>query len=83
MTTAGTTPAGEAQPAGRLLLGHDGHDGRDGHDGHDGHERAASVPELATGIDGSHQVSMGGLPADRATVVAGQRQDRLRRAVPR
>ena len=64
MTTTGTTPAGEAQPAGRLLLGHDGHGG---------HGRGTSVPELATGIDGSDQVSMGGLPAGRATVVAGQR----------
>ena len=60
MTTAGTTPAGAARLAGQLLLGHDGH------------EQGASVPKLATGIGGFDQVSMGGLPAGRATVVAGQ-----------
>lgn len=40
--------------------------------GRDGHESGASVPKLATGIVGLDHVSMGGLPARRATVVAGQ-----------
>jgi len=40
--------------------------------GRDGHERGLSVPKLATGIPGFDHVAMGGLPARRATVVAGQ-----------
>jgi circadian clock protein KaiC len=40
--------------------------------GGDGHEYGASVPKLATGIPGFDDVTMGGLPRRRATVVAGQ-----------
>ncbi len=40
--------------------------------GSDGHEEGASVRKLATGIAGFDHVAMGGLPARRATVVAGQ-----------
>jgi circadian clock protein KaiC len=40
--------------------------------GEDGHEEGASVRKVATGIRGFDHVSMGGLPARRATVVAGQ-----------
>jgi circadian clock protein KaiC len=40
--------------------------------GGDGHEEGASVRKLATGIRGFDHVAMGGLPARRATVVAGQ-----------
>jgi circadian clock protein KaiC len=56
----GASPAGEARRAGLLLLGQDGH------------EAGASVPKLETGISGFDYVAMGGLPARRATVVAGQ-----------
>ncbi|MCW2616400.1 MAG: putative circadian clock protein KaiC [Frankiales bacterium] len=51
-----------------------GHARREGllHLGRDGHEVGASVPKLATGIPGFDHVCMGGLPARRATVVAGQ-----------
>ncbi len=42
------------------------------HLGTDGHEQGASVPKTPTGIPGFDQVAMGGLPARRATVVAGQ-----------
>ncbi len=42
------------------------------HLGRDGHELGASVRKLATGIPGFDHVAMGGLPAGRATVVAGQ-----------
>jgi circadian clock protein KaiC len=42
------------------------------HLGRDGHERGASIRKLATGITGFDHVAMGGLPAGRATVVAGQ-----------
>jgi len=38
----------------------------------DGGREGASVPKVATGIPGFDQVAMGGLPARRATVVAGQ-----------
>ena len=54
------TSAGAARAAGVLRLGEDGH------------EEGASVRKLATGIRGFDHVSMGGLPARRATVVAGQ-----------
>jgi circadian clock protein KaiC len=54
------TSAGAARAAGVLRLGGDGH------------EEGASVRKLATGIRGFDHVSMGGLPARRATVVAGQ-----------
>jgi circadian clock protein KaiC len=40
--------------------------------GEDGHGEGASVRKLATGISGFDHVAMGGLPARRATVVAGQ-----------
>ncbi|MCW2714605.1 MAG: circadian clock protein KaiC [Frankiales bacterium] len=40
--------------------------------GSDGHERGSSVRKLPTGIPGFDHVAMGGLPARRATVVAGQ-----------
>ena len=40
--------------------------------GSDGHEEGASVRKIPTGIPGFDHVSMGGLPARRATVVAGQ-----------
>ena len=40
--------------------------------GEDGHAEGASVPKVTTGIDGFDHVAMGGLPARRATVVAGQ-----------
>ncbi len=59
------SPAGEAasDPGGRhALLDLGG----------DGHERGGSVPKLLTGIPGFDHVAMGGLPARRATVVAGQ-----------
>ncbi len=52
--------SGDAHRAGTLRIGEDGH------------ESGASVPKLATGISGFDHVSMGGLPARRATVVAGQ-----------
>ncbi|MCW2608153.1 MAG: putative circadian clock protein KaiC [Frankiales bacterium] len=42
------------------------------HLGRDGHEQGASVPKVPTGIPGFDHVAMGGLPARRATVVAGQ-----------
>ncbi len=54
------TAAGRARQTGLLHLGRDGH------------EVGASVPKLATGIAGFDHVSMGGLPAGRATVLAGQ-----------
>ena len=54
------TSAGTARAAGVLRLGEDGH------------EEGASVRKVATGIRGFEHVSMGGLPARRATVVAGQ-----------
>ena len=40
--------------------------------GGDGSELGASVPKLETGIAGFDQITMGGLPRGRATVVAGQ-----------
>ena len=40
--------------------------------GRDGREVGASVPKLPTGIPGFDDVTMGGLPQRRATVVAGQ-----------
>jgi circadian clock protein KaiC len=40
--------------------------------GEDGQEHGGSVPKLATGIAGFDDVSMGGLPRRRATVLAGQ-----------
>ncbi len=52
--------AGRARRAGLLHLGRDGS------------EQGASVRKLRTGIEGFDHVSMGGLPARRATVVAGQ-----------
>lgn len=55
-----TTAAGRARAAGLLRLGEDGH------------EEGASIRKLATGIAGFDHVAMGGLPARRATVVAGQ-----------
>ena len=54
------TAAGAARAAGVLRLGEDGH------------QEGASVDKVATGIRGFDHVSMGGLPARRATVVAGQ-----------
>ena len=54
------TSAGRARAAGLLRLGEDGH------------EEGASIRKLATGIPGFDHVAMGGLPARRATVVAGQ-----------
>ena len=54
------TSAGAARAAGVLRLGEDGH------------EEGASVTKLATGIRGFDHVAMGGLPARRATVLAGQ-----------
>ncbi len=42
------------------------------HLGRDGYESGASIRKLATGIAGFDHVAMGGLPAGRATVVAGQ-----------
>ena len=59
-SASSTTQAGEARRDGLLDLGRDGH------------ELGASVVKVATGIPGFDQVSMGGLPARRATVVAGQ-----------
>lgn len=56
----GASEAGDARRAGLLMLGHDGH------------EAGASVAKLRTGIPGFDHVAMGGLPARRATVVAGQ-----------
>lgn len=53
-------PAREASTSGRLRMGADGH------------ESGASIRKLATGIPGFDHVAMGGLPAGRATVVAGQ-----------
>lgn len=52
--------AGRARTGGRLGLGRDGQ------------ENGASVRKLATGIPGFDHVAMGGIPAARATVVAGQ-----------
>ena len=52
--------AGDARSAGLLHLGRDGV------------EEGASVAKLRTGITGFDHVAMGGLPAGRATVVAGQ-----------
>jgi circadian clock protein KaiC len=40
--------------------------------GEDGGEVGASIPKLPTGIDGFDDLSMGGLPQGRATVLAGQ-----------
>jgi circadian clock protein KaiC len=40
--------------------------------GGDGHDEGRSLLKLRTGIEGFDHVSMGGLPARRATVVAGQ-----------
>ena len=40
--------------------------------GDDGGEHGASLPKLLTGISGFDDVSMGGVPRRRATVVAGQ-----------
>ena len=57
---SGTDPAGEPRARGPRGLGGDGH------------ETGASVPKLATGISGFDHVAMGGIPASRATVVAGQ-----------
>jgi circadian clock protein KaiC len=56
------TPDGPAQARRLGLL----------HLGQDGSEQGASVPKLATGIPGFDEVSLGGLPTRRATVVAGQ-----------
>ena len=42
------------------------------HLGTDGHRQGASVRKLRTGIPGFDHVAMGGLPARRATVLAGQ-----------
>ena len=56
----GPNRASAARDAGLLLLGRDGQ------------EQGASVPKLPTGIPGFDHVAMGGLPAGRATVVAGQ-----------
>jgi circadian clock protein KaiC len=53
------TPAAAAHRAGRLLIGRDGH------------ESGAAIAKVATGIDGFDHVAMGGLPAQRTTVVAG------------
>ncbi len=53
------TPAAAARRAGRLLIGRDGH------------ESGAAIAKVATGIDGFDHVAMGGLPAQRTTVVAG------------
>ena len=57
---ASTTDARTARAAGVLRLGEDGH------------QEGASIRKVATGIRGFDHVSMGGLPARRATVVAGQ-----------
>ena len=54
------TPAASARLRGALHLGSDGQDA------------GASVLKLPTGIAGFDHVAMGGLPARRATVVAGQ-----------
>ena len=54
------TSSGAARAAGVLRLGEDGH------------EEGASVRKLPTGVRGFDHVAMGGLPARRATVVAGQ-----------
>ena len=54
------TLPGSSDWAGRLRLGEDGHD------------EGTSVRKLATGIPGFDHVAIGGLPARRATVVAGQ-----------
>ena len=59
-TAQHATSAGAARAAGVLRLGEDGH------------QEGASVRKLATGIRGFDHVAMGGLPARRATVVAGQ-----------
>jgi circadian clock protein KaiC len=59
-TSGGGTAASEARKAGLLHLGRDGH------------ESGASIRKLSTGISGFDHVAMGGLPAGRATVVAGQ-----------
>jgi circadian clock protein KaiC len=40
--------------------------------GHDGGSFGASLPKLETGISGFDDVTMGGIPQRRATVVAGQ-----------
>ncbi len=40
--------------------------------GDDGSEHGASLPKLLTGIGGFDDVSMGGVPRRRATVIAGQ-----------
>ncbi len=40
--------------------------------GEDGHEQGASVAKLPTGIPGFDDVTMGGLPARRTTVLVGQ-----------
>ena len=40
--------------------------------GEDGHEQGASVPKLRTGIPGFDDVTMGGLPERRTTVLVGQ-----------
>ena len=55
-----TSSAGAARAGGVLRLGEDGH------------AEGASVRKLPTGISGFDHVAMGGLPAGRATVVAGQ-----------
>lgn len=54
------TDVAEARASGRRRLGSDGF------------ESGLSVPKVATGIPGFDHVAMGGLPARRATVVAGQ-----------
>ena len=55
----GTAAARSARALGALRLGEDGY------------EEGASVRKLPTGIPGFDHVSMGGLPARRATVLAG------------
>ena len=60
MTAEQRDPAVAARSAGLLHLGRDGY------------EAGGSVRKIATGIPGFDHVAMGGLPARRATVVAGQ-----------
>jgi circadian clock protein KaiC len=50
----------------------DAHESGDLTFGEDGHQYGASVPKLETGIRGFDEMSMGGVPRRRATVVAGQ-----------
>jgi circadian clock protein KaiC len=55
-----TTPAAAARLAGLLALGDDGY------------SQGAAIRKVPTGIPGFDHVAMGGLPARRSTVVAGQ-----------